>query len=119
VPDERKRADSRALVDIMRQITKSEPKMWGGSIVGFGDYQYKYASGREGECFVAGFSPRQQYLTLHIMAGFDEYDDLLAHLGKHKTGKSCLYINRLEDVHLPTLKKLIRASVKHMSTQGK
>jgi hypothetical protein len=114
VPDERKRADAQALVDIFREITKAEPKMWGSSIVGFGDYQYKYESGREGEWFLAGFSPRKQNLTLYIMAGFDEYDDMLAKLGKHKTGKSCLYINRLEDVHVPTLKRLIRASVNHM-----
>jgi len=114
VPEEWKRADAQALVDIFREITKAEPKMWGSSIVGFGDYQYKYESGREGGWFLAGFSPRKQNLTLYIMAGFDEYEDILAKLGKHKTGKSCLYINRLEDVHVPTLKKLIRASVKHM-----
>jgi len=119
VPDERKRADAQALVDIFREITKAEPKMWGSSIVGFGDYRYKYESGREGEWFLAGFSPRKQNLTLYIMAGFEEYDEMLAKLGKHKTGKSCLYINRLEDVHVPTLKKLIRTSVRHMKKSGK
>jgi uncharacterized short protein YbdD (DUF466 family) len=88
--------------------------MWGSSIVGFGSYRYKYASRREGDWMLVGFSPRKQNLTLYIMAGFDDYDALLEKLGKHSTGKSCLYIKRLSDVHQPTLKKLIQQSVKHM-----
>ncbi len=89
--------------------------MWGTSIVGFGSYHYKYASGRENEWFLVGFSPRKQNLTLYIMSGFDDYESLLADLGKYKTGKSCLYINKLEDVDLPTLRELVKKSVTHMA----
>jgi hypothetical protein len=112
VDNEKRRKDSFEVLEIMRQITKEEPKMWGPSIVGFGTYHYKYASGREGDWMVVGFSPRKQALTLYIMAGFNKYDELMAKLGEYETGKSCLYIKRLEDVHLPTLKRLIRESVK-------
>ena len=115
VPDEQKRADCLALVDLMRKVTKAEPKMWGSSIVGFGSYHYKYASGREADWMLVGFSPRKQNLTLYIMAGFEEYEALLKKLGtKHSIGKSCLYIKRLGDVHQPTLKKMIQLSVTHM-----
>ena len=114
VDNTKRREDSFAVLEIMKQITGEEPKMWGPSIVGFGTYHYKYASGREGDWMVTGFSPRKQALTLYIMAGFSRYDELMSKLGKYKTGKSCLYINKLEDVHLPTLKRLIRESVKHM-----
>jgi hypothetical protein len=113
------RADCAALVALMEQITKCEPTMWGPSIVGFGSYHYVYESGREGDWFLTGFSPRKQSLTLYIMAGFSGYEDLLAQLGPHKTGKSCLYIKRLEDVHLPTLKKMIQQSVAHMRKSSK
>ncbi len=115
VGDETKRNDSIALVEIMRQITNEEPKMWGPSIIGFGSYHYKYESGHEGDCCQVGFSPRKSDLTLYIMAGFENRDELLKSLGKHKIGKACLYIKKLEDVHLPTLKKLIRESVKYIS----
>lgn len=98
----------------MREVTGEEPSMWGTSIVGFGSYRYTYASGREGEWPLTGFSPRKQNLTLYIMSGFDSYADLLADLGKFKTGKSCLYINKLEDVDLDTLRELISQSLKHM-----
>jgi hypothetical protein len=112
VDNEKRRADSFEVLEIMKQITGEEPKMWGPSIVGFGTYHYKYASGREGDWMVTGFSPRKQALTLYIMAGFSRYDELMSKLGKYKTGKSCLYINKLEEVHMP--KRLIRESVKHM-----
>jgi hypothetical protein len=115
VSNERKRKDSFAILELMRDITGEEPAMWGTSIVGFGSYRYKYASGREGEWFQVGFSPRKQNLTLYVMSGFDEYDSLLAKLGKHKTGKSCLYINKLTDVDLPTLRELVRQSVAHVA----
>lgn len=115
IKDETTRADCRAIMALMRQATKAEPKMWGASIVGFGNYHYKYESGREGDWFLTGFSPRKQNLTLYIMAGFARYDELMQALGKYKTGKSCLYIKSLADIHLPTLKKLIQESVKHMS----
>ena len=94
VEDERKRNDSFRLLKLMREVTGEEPAMWGSSIV--------------------GFAPRKRNLTLYIMAGFDEYDVLLARLGKHKTGKSCLYINRLDDVDIATLRELIARSVAHM-----
>jgi hypothetical protein len=111
VADERKRRDCFTLLELMKKITKAEPKMWGTSIVGFGDYHYVYKSGREGDWFVAGFSPRKQNLTLYVMTGFTQHEDLLKKLGKHKTGMGCLYINTLQDVHLPTLRKLIKQAV--------
>ncbi|MCI0440394.1 MAG: DUF1801 domain-containing protein [Chloroflexi bacterium] len=121
VADDKKRRDSFALLELMKEVTKAEAKMWGPSIVGFGSYHYRYASGREGDWFLTGFSPRKQNLTLYIMAGFDQYDGLLKSLGKYKTGKACLYVNKLDDVDIPTLKKLIALSVEHMmkiSDQG-
>ncbi len=117
--DERKRRDAFAILDIMKKATKAEPKMWGNSIIGFGNYHYKYESGREGDWFVTGFSPRKQNLTLYIMPGFERYNELLKKLGKHKTGKSCLYINTLDDVDLPTLRELVKQSVKHTAKTGK
>lgn len=88
--------------------------MWGTSIVGFGSYHYKYDSGREGDMPVTGFAPRKQSLTLYIMPGFDAYEDLLSKLGKHKTGKSCLYINKLADVDMDVLRELVKQSVEAM-----
>jgi hypothetical protein len=117
VKDEKKKADSFKVLELMKKITKEEPVMWGPSIVGFGKYHYKYASGREGEFFVTGFSPRKQNLTLYIMSGFKKYDGLMKKLGKYKTGSSCLYINKLEDVDLKVLKSLITESVKYMKNK--
>ena len=114
VENERKRADSFAILELMREVTGEEPSMWGTSIVGFGTYHYKYASGRQGDWFVVGFSPRVQNLTLYIMSGFDAYDTLLEKLGKFKTGKSCLYINRLADVDMGVLRELVERSVAHV-----
>ena len=114
VPDEKKRQDSFAILDLMKQVTGEDPEMWGESIIGFGSYHYKYDSGREGDWFVTGFSPRKQSLTLYIMAGFDNYDQLLGKLGKHSTGKSCLYVKKIEDVDMDVLKELVRQSVEHM-----
>ena len=88
--------------------------MWGTSIVGFGSYHYKYESGREGDMPLIGFSPRKQNLTLYIMPGFDEYGELLEQLGKHKTGKACLYINKTDDVDMEVLGKLVKHSYEHM-----
>ena len=96
--DDQRRQDCLTVLDIMGKITGAEPQMWGESIVGFGTYHYKYASGREGDWFLTGFSPRKQNLTLYLMCGLNQYDDLMAKLGKYKTGKSCLYLksdNRL------------------------
>lgn len=115
VPDEKKRQDSFAILELMRGVTGQEPAMWGLSIVGFGSYRYKYASGREGEWPLVGFSPRKRNLTLYIMSGFEDYGPLLAQLGKYKTGKSCLYINKLEDVDLTTLRELVQQSAAHVA----
>jgi hypothetical protein len=114
VENETKRKDSFTILDLMKQVTGSDPIMWGDSIIGFGTYHYKYASGREADWFLTGFSPRVQNLTLYIMSGFDEYDDLLGKLGKHSTGKSCLYVKRLENIDLDVLKELVEKSVAHM-----
>lgn len=114
VQDKQTRADCQALVKIMQEASGEKPAMWGPSIVGFGSYHYKYASGREGDMPLTGFSPRKQNLTLYIMGGFDRYKKMLDDLGKFKTGGACLYIKRLEDVRLPALKRLIRESVKVM-----
>jgi hypothetical protein len=114
VADERKREDCRTIARLMTKVTGAKPTMWGPSIVGFGSYHYRYKSGREGDWLLTGFSPRKQALTLYIMSGFTRYDGLLAKLGKHKTGKSCLYIRRLDDVDLDVLETLIRESVAHL-----
>ncbi|HQY90981.1 DUF1801 domain-containing protein [Caldilinea sp.] len=114
IEDARKQEDCRTVLKIMQEATGAGAKMWGDSIVGFGHYHYTYASGREGDWFLTGFAPRKQNLTLYIMAGFDDYDALLSRLGKHSTGKSCLYIKRLSDVDLDALKTLVKASVEHM-----
>jgi hypothetical protein len=117
VPDARKRDDSFAVLKLMEEITGEEAKMWGPSIVGFGSYHYKYESGREGDMPIVGFSPRKQSLTLYIMPGFERYEELMAKLGKHKTGKSCLYINKLADVNQDVLRDLIEQSVVFMRQQ--
>ena len=114
VADERRRQDSFTLLELMKQVTGMEPKMWGNSIIGFGSYHYKYASGREGDTILTGFSPRKQALTIYNMGGFEPDDDLLKQLGKHTRGGGCLYIKHLDDIDLPTLKRLIEASVKHV-----
>ena len=114
VENPRRREDCAAVVEIMQDITGEKPAMWGTSIIGFGSYTYQYASGRSGDWPITGVSPRKQALTLYIMTGFDGSEALMKKLGKHKTGRSCLYINKLEDVHLPTLKTLIRKSINAM-----
>lgn len=114
IENERKRQDSFTILEMMQEVTGEEPKMWGDSIIGFGEYHYKYASGREGDMFLAGFSPRKQNLTLYIMSGFDNYESLLGQLGKHKTGKSCLYINKIADVDTKVLKEMVKQSFAHM-----
>ena len=108
IPDPRKRADAQVILKLMGQITKAKPKMWGSSIVGFGTYRYKYASGREGDWLILGFSPRKQALTLYIHPDAKRHAVLLKKLGKHKTGMGCLYINKLKDVDMPTLRQLVQ-----------
>ena len=112
---EDKQKDCYTLLEMMKKVTKSEPKMWGTSIIGFGDYHYKYESGREGDFFLTGFSPRKQNLTLYIHPGFDEYSSLLKKLGKYKTGKACLYIKKLDDVDKKVLNEIVTKSVKTMA----
>ena len=115
IENQKRRQDCRKVVALMREITGEPAKMWGNSIIGFGTYHYKYDSGRDGDWFLTGCSPRKQSLTLYIMAGFGKYDELMGKLGKYKTGKSCLYINKLEDVDLEVLKELIALSVEYIS----
>lgn len=114
ITDEERRKDCFTVAKLMEEITGEKPKMWGPSIVGFGKYHYKYASGQEGDWPIAAFSPRKRDLTLYLMPGFAEHAELMKKLGKHSTGKSCLYIKRLSDIHMPTLKKLIKDSVNWM-----
>ena len=114
IEDRQKRADVRKVAAIMRRVTGKRAKMWGSSIVGYGTYHYQYESGREGDFMITGFSPRKQALTVYIVAGFRRFDTLMGKLGKYRTGKSCLYINRLSDVDEKVLEKLIDRSVKYM-----
>lgn len=119
VTDSQKRNDTETVIAIMSDATKCEPVMWGASIIGFGTYRYQYATGREGDWPIVGLSPRKTNLTIYIMAGFDAYEGLLAKLGKHSTGSSCLYIKRLADVDIAVLKKLIVQSVAAMKRKHK
>ena len=114
VENPRRSADARLLLDLMQAVTGEPPKMWGSSIIGFGSYRYRYASGRDGESLVVGFAPRKQNLVVYIMPGFSGYGELLGRLGKFRTGKSCLYINKLDDVDLGLLEDLVRESVAEM-----
>lgn len=114
IDDPQRKADVRKVASIMRKVTGKRAKMWGSSIVGFGTYHYRYDSGREGDFMLTGFSPRKQALTIYIMSGFAKYGALMKKLGKHKTGKSCLYIKRLSDVDEAVLQRLIEESVKYM-----
>ena len=114
IEDKQKRADCKKVAAMMRAATGSRAKIWGANIVGFGRYHYKYASGREGDFMITGFSPRAQSLAIYIMPGFTEFEPLMKKLGKFKTGKSCLYIKRLSDVDESVLQRLIADSVKRM-----
>lgn len=114
VENEQKRIDSLKIIELMSDLTRAKPKMWGPSIIGFGNYHYKYASGREGDFFRIGFSPRKQNISLYIMSGFSHYEELLKKLGKHKTGKSCLYINRLDDISEAVLVEIMSRSLDYM-----
>lgn len=117
VEPEQRRKDAFAALALFESVTGEKPEMWGDSIIGFGSYHYKYASGREAEWMLTGFSPRKQNLTIYIMSGFDAFEPLLKKLGKYKTGKSCLYINRLADVDMDVLRELVRQSIKRMASQ--
>ena len=115
IPGEQRRKDCKAVAKLMQEATGAKPVLWGTSIVGFGAYRYKYASGREGEWPVTGFSPRKNDLTLYIMPGFERFQELLARLGKHRTGKSCLYLKRLADVDAEVLGEIVTQSVAAMA----
>lgn len=114
VKDKQRREDCLTVVKLMQQVTKAAPKMWGSSIVGFGDYTYHYESGRELDWFLVGFSPRKEALTLYLMPGSSQFAAALEKLGKYKTGKACLYIKSLEDVDQSALKTLVQESVKRV-----
>ncbi len=117
VPDKTKREDSFKLLEMMKKITKEEPKMWGPSIIGFGSYHYKYASGHEGEMCLTGFSPRKAALSIYLFCNNKHEKELLKKLGKHKSGVSCLYVKKLEDIDIKILKKLISESVKYIKSK--
>ena len=119
IEDDERRKDCLAVAKIMKKATGDDAKMWGPSIVGFGAMRYKYDSGRELDWFITGFSPRKNDLTLYIMPGIDRYKDLAKTLGKHKTGKSCLYIKKLADVDQAVLREIVEESVKHMRSMKK
>lgn len=112
VTDEKKRRDAFVLLEIFKEVTGEMPMMWGSSIVGFGTYHYKYASGREGDWMITGFSPRKQNLSLYLMCDLGQMNTHLDQIGKYKMGKSCLYVNKLEDIDIEVLKSLIRDSIK-------
>ena len=112
VENDQKREDAKSLIKLFEKITGEKAKLWGPSIIGFGQYHYKYESGREGDFMLAGFSPRKTALTLYIMAGFKRYGEYLGQLGKFKTGKSCLYIKKLDDVDIEVLEAMVRDSIK-------
>lgn len=111
VEDEQKRNDSFEIVEMMGKATGLPPKMWGSSIIGFGTYHYKYDSGHEGDVCIIGFSPRKQNIALYIPGGIHKYDDLLEKLGKHKTGKGCLYINSLNKIDVEVLQAIFKRSL--------
>lgn len=114
VEPDRRREDAFTLLEMMTRITGQEPVMWGPSIIGYGRYDYRYDSGHSGSFFRTGFSPRKSALTVYIMPGYQDYSDLLARLGKHKIGKSCLHINKLDDVDLDVLEELIGTGLTSM-----
>ena len=120
VEHEQRRKDSLALLDIFKEVTKMPPKLWGDSIVGFGEYHYKSErSSQEGDWPLTGFSPRKQNMTVYIMPGFSNYQDLLSKLGKHKTSVSCIYFTKLENIDTKVLKQIIRKSVADMKKKYK
>lgn len=115
--DERTAADTTFLIDMMRRISGHEPELWNVGTIGFDSYHYKYESGREGDCQAIGFYPRKGKITIYLMDGTVRYAELLAELGKHSTSRVCLYINRLSDVQLPVLEKIVRESYEYLKSQ--
>jgi hypothetical protein len=119
IEDPKRKEDCYTLLGLMKEATREEPKMWGENMVGFGTYHYKYESGREGDYFLTGFSPRKSNLTLYMLSGFRGYEDLLAKLGKHKSSQSCLYLKSLKDIDLGVLLELIIKTSREISTRYK
>ena len=115
VENDRRRNDAVTVCELMQEVTGEEPVMWGPTMVGFGTYHYKYASGREGDWFLVGFAPRKANLVVYIMSGFKGHAALMDKLGKHKTGSSCLHINKLDDIDMDILRELVHRSVEHVS----
>ena len=113
VESDRRREDARRVLAIMREVTGKEPVMWGRSMIGFGTVHYRYATGREGDMFAAGLSPRKAALTVYLAEGFDGRKELLARLGPHTTGRACLYLKRLDAIDLDVLRELIESSYQH------
>lgn len=111
-----RRADAAALDQLFRRVTGFQPKMWGPTIIGYGQYHYRYASGREGDSLATGFSPRKANLSIYIMPGYADFGPILSRLGKHKIGKSCLYVNKLADIDMDALEDLIRAGLRDLAT---
>lgn len=114
---ERRRKDAETLVSFFRDVTGFEPVMWGSSIIGYGRYHYVYASGREGDFLATGFSPRKSAMSIYIMPGYADFGNILERLGKHKIGKSCLYINKLDDVDMNVLAELVHAGLADLATR--
>lgn len=112
-----RRADALVLDDLFRRVTGWSPRMWGPTIVGYGSYDYVYDSGREGTSFATGFSPRKASLSLYIMPGYQDFDEILSRMGKHKKAKACLYINKLADVDLTVVEEVIRAGVNDLKSK--
>ena len=119
ITDEQRRADCFAVAELMKKVTKAAPKMWGTSIVGFGEYHYKYASGHEGDSCLVGFASRKEALVLYLMGRDETFNELLPQLGKYKSGKGCLYIKKLADVDLKVLQALIKCSLTNMKDLAK
>jgi hypothetical protein len=119
VPDGRRRRDAQAVCHLMADVTGEPPRLWGSSMVGFGSYHYRYASGHEGDSFVVGFAPRRTALVLYLAQQFDGREELLGRLGKHSTGKACVYVKHLEDVDTAVLTELVRASARHTTGEGR
>lgn len=113
IESDRRRDEAHEVIALMREVTGEEPVMWGPSMIGFGSVHYRYATGREGDYFAAGFSPRKSALTVYLTQGFASWDDLLGRLGPHTTGQSCLYLKRLDAVDLGVLRELVEKSYRH------
>ena len=114
---EQKKKDSYELIDLMKKVSGHEPKMWGPSIIGFGSYHYKYASGHEGDAPIIGFSPRKAAISLYVYTGLDEHEHLLEGLGKYKIGKVCIYVNKLSDIDRQKLIRLMKESIRYIKTK--